>query len=83
MDLRLPVDRVREIVATAVRSRIAGNPRGPVVDVSGDAGWFGPASVAWRMHADLSQDHWCLLFSNHRKVGNLIHTFFYIDTLPL
>jgi uncharacterized protein (DUF2236 family) len=41
-------------VAHAVRGRVAGNPRGPVVDTAGDAGWFGPESVAWRMHADLS-----------------------------
>jgi len=64
MALKLPVDplgivgaasdRVRDVVAKAVRGRVAGNPRGPVVDASGDAGWFGPESVAWRMHADLS-----------------------------
>jgi uncharacterized protein (DUF2236 family) len=64
MALRLPIDplgmvgaasdRVRDVVAQAVRGRVAGNPRGPVVDATGDAGWFGPASVAWRVHADLS-----------------------------
>lgn len=64
MALKLPVDpldvvgaatdRVRDAVARAVRGRVAGDPRGPVVDASGDAGWFGPESVAWRMHADLS-----------------------------
>jgi uncharacterized protein (DUF2236 family) len=47
-------DRVRDVVARAVRGRVAGNPRGPVVDATGDQGWFGPDSVAWRMHADLS-----------------------------
>ncbi len=64
MALRVPVDllsvagaatdRVREVIAQAIRGRVAGNPRGPSVDVHGDAGWFGPESVAWRMHADLS-----------------------------
>jgi uncharacterized protein (DUF2236 family) len=47
-------DRVRDVLARAVRGRVAGNPRGPVVDATGDAGWFGPDSVAWRVHADLS-----------------------------
>ncbi|MEX0664088.1 MAG: oxygenase MpaB family protein [Acidimicrobiia bacterium] len=64
MALQLPVDplrmvgaasdRVRGVVARAVRGRVAGNPHGPVVDATGDSGWFGPESVAWRVHADLS-----------------------------
>lgn len=34
--------------------RVSGAPRGPQVATEGDAGWFGPGSVAWRVHADLS-----------------------------
>src|SRR5262245_24026294 len=64
LPVRLPVaplrlvesasDRVRRLVAHAVRGRVAGDPRGPRVHEDGDEGWFGPGSVAWRVHADLS-----------------------------
>jgi uncharacterized protein (DUF2236 family) len=46
-------DIVRGGVARAFRLRLSGAPSGPPVAVSGDAGWFGPDSVAWRVHADL------------------------------
>jgi len=64
LPVRLPVapggfvenasERVRRVVAHAVRGRVAGDPRGPGVRQEGDAGWFGPESVAWRVHADIS-----------------------------
>jgi uncharacterized protein (DUF2236 family) len=44
---------VRGGVARAFRLRVSGAPRGPEVAATGDAGWFGPDSVAWRVHADL------------------------------
>lgn len=44
---------VRDAVGRAVRRRVAGDPRGPQVREDGDPGWFGPDSVAWRVHADL------------------------------
>jgi uncharacterized protein (DUF2236 family) len=47
-------DVVRGGVARALRLRITGAPRGPAVAASGDPGWFGPDSVAWRVHADLA-----------------------------
>jgi len=46
-------DMVRGGVARALRLRVSGDPTGPDVAVTGDAGWFGPDSVAWRVHADL------------------------------
>jgi uncharacterized protein (DUF2236 family) len=46
--------RAREVIAGMVRGRVAGDRQGPHVDMSGDLGWFGPDSVAWRVHADLS-----------------------------
>ncbi len=45
---------VRGGVARSVRMRLAADPAGPRVDTVGDLGWFGPDSVAWRVHADLS-----------------------------
>lgn len=45
---------VRGSVARSVRLRLAEDPAGPEVGAHGDAGWFGPDSVAWRVHADLS-----------------------------
>jgi uncharacterized protein (DUF2236 family) len=47
-------DAVRGGVARALRLRLSGAPSGPVVAPAGDAGWFGPDSVAWRVHADLA-----------------------------
>jgi uncharacterized protein (DUF2236 family) len=47
-------DVVRGGVARALRLRITGAPRGAVVAERGDPGWFGPESVAWRVHADLA-----------------------------
>jgi uncharacterized protein (DUF2236 family) len=47
-------DVVRGGVARALRSRVTGAPRGPAVATAGDPGWFGPDSVAWRVHADLA-----------------------------
>jgi uncharacterized protein (DUF2236 family) len=47
-------DVVRGGVARALRMRVTGTPRGPGVATSGDPGWFGPESVAWRVHADLA-----------------------------
>ena len=46
-------DLVRGGVARALRLRVSGAATGPEVAVTGDAGWFGPDSVAWRVHADL------------------------------
>ena len=46
-------DMVRGGVARALRLRVSGAAMGPDVAVTGDAGWFGPDSVAWRVHADL------------------------------
>jgi len=46
-------DMVRGGVARALRLRVSGAATGPDVAVIGDAGWFGPDSVAWRVHADL------------------------------
>ena len=46
-------DLVRGGVARALRLRVSGAATGPDVAVTGDAGWFGPDSVAWRVHADL------------------------------
>ncbi len=46
-------DLVRGGVARTFRLRLSGAPSGPEVALSGDAGWFGPDSVAWRVHADL------------------------------
>ena len=45
---------VRDAVGRAVRRRVAGDPHGPRVRADGDPGWFGPGSVAWRVHGDLS-----------------------------
>lgn len=45
---------VRLGVARSVRMRLSEDPSGPRVATDGDAGWFGPDSVAWRVHADLS-----------------------------
>jgi uncharacterized protein (DUF2236 family) len=45
---------VRAGVARAVRLRVSGASRGPMVATKGDPGWFGPDSVAWRVHADLA-----------------------------
>jgi len=47
-------DAVRDGVARALRVRLTGAARGPEFAVSGDPGWFGPDSVAWRVHADLA-----------------------------
>lgn len=47
-------DVVRGGVARALRLRVTGAPRGPGVADRGDVGWFGPESVAWRVHADLA-----------------------------
>jgi uncharacterized protein (DUF2236 family) len=47
-------DVVRGGVARALRVRITGAPRGSRVADRGDPGWFGPDSVAWRVHADLA-----------------------------
>jgi len=46
-------DLARAGVARAVRLRVTGR-RGTSVTVEGDAGWFGPDSVCWRVHADLA-----------------------------
>jgi uncharacterized protein (DUF2236 family) len=46
-------DVVRGGVARALRLRVSGAPTGPDIALTGDAGWFGPDSVAWRVHADL------------------------------
>jgi len=46
-------DLVRGRVARALRLRVSGAPTGPDLSVAGDAGWFGPDSMAWRVHADL------------------------------
>ncbi|HEY8215841.1 MAG TPA: oxygenase MpaB family protein [Acidimicrobiia bacterium] len=45
---------VRGGVARALRLRITGAPRGTSIADEGDPGWFGPDSVAWRVHADLA-----------------------------
>lgn len=45
---------VRGSVARSVRLRLVESPDGPTVGTRGDDGWFGPDSVAWRVHADLS-----------------------------
>ena len=45
---------VRGGVARALRLRVTGAPRGVGVAARGDLGWFGPDSVAWRVHADLA-----------------------------
>lgn len=45
---------VRGGVARSVRLRLSEDPAGPTVGAHGDVGWFGPDSVAWRVHADLS-----------------------------
>jgi uncharacterized protein (DUF2236 family) len=47
-------DALRGGVARALRLRITGAPRGARVATYGDPGWFGPDSVAWRVHADLA-----------------------------
>jgi len=47
-------DVVRGGVARALRLRITGAPRGTGVSDRGDLGWYGPDSVAWRVHADLA-----------------------------
>jgi uncharacterized protein (DUF2236 family) len=47
-------DVVRGGVARALRLRVTGAPRGAIVADRGDPGWFGPESVAWRVHADLA-----------------------------
>ena len=43
-------------VVLAAFSRLRSVPNGPVADpvADGDPGWFGPDSVAWRVHADVS-----------------------------
>ncbi len=46
-------EMVRGGVARALRLRISGPAGGPDIAVTGDEGWFGPDSVAWRVHADL------------------------------
>ncbi|HEU5302392.1 MAG TPA: oxygenase MpaB family protein [Acidimicrobiia bacterium] len=45
---------VRDGVARSVRLRLAEDPAGPEIAAYGDVGWFGPDSVAWRVHGDLS-----------------------------
>lgn len=46
-------DAARERVARAFRLRVAGTSGPPALAEHGDDGWFGPDSVAWRVHADL------------------------------
>ncbi len=50
-----PVDEIRRRTGRAVRRLLAGTSEAPVVDLDDeDPGLFGPDSVTWRVHADIS-----------------------------
>ena len=47
-----------EVAASALRTgfirALRVDPEEPIFSTEGDAGWFGPESVVWRVHSDLS-----------------------------
>jgi uncharacterized protein (DUF2236 family) len=56
--VRLPiVDSLRASIAAPLRRSLGGGPTDGAAPISlagdGDAGWFGPGSVVWRVHADV------------------------------